>query len=1715
MADYKLLVTADTQDAQRKLREIDRAAVEVEKVRNIKFDVNSIRDINKRFAEVKGTIQDVSNNVQTFYRFSKNIPGIGERVREFENLAKGTANVAKNAPASAAALRENAKAGSILSSSFEAAGGATSTLVNNLAKLGFSIFAVKEAVGVLQAAFGGFFNETIGREIKLRETILKTQTTLASTNKVFKGNQEITDPYQKIVSLTGEVEKRINSIRERSIALAGVTSSEVIDVFGIVASQVGQIGGGLKDAEDLAINFSAALGTFGIPLYQASQEIGSILRGDITTDSYLAKALGITNEEIAQAKTKTGGVVKFLEERLSAAVAGQRIAAQGFSGVVYNIRDLSELVGQNFGAGLLDPLLGGLTKVFDFLFKIREEVFAISKNLGSGIGSLLSTNLGIITGGSSLFTEIGGGAEGLAKQIADQIKEAFVSLQADANTFIAPLRNILEEVTKSIAVLAQGLQQLAKGFVDIKIEEFKALVQIFSNLAEGATVFASALSGVLSAYGSLLQQPVVQYLGQISAQFKLLEQIGVMSAVKIGFAAVSLMGAWQPIVAFFQGLVAKIAAALGGLVMAVGAAFTRIGALIAAFAATLTSTYPAVEALKQQLLGLSTSLTTAGVSADKAGASIARFGGATTAAARTVGTAIAGFIKFNLILLAVQIGITALIDAFGRYQQQQEAIRSTERASQALRELSTTYANVGDDADSATKAARDFRLQIVDAEYSKAQQELEDIRKKLNDLNYEAQFGIQTWGELFRRLGQFANPFDGKSLFDGDADEVKRLEQERSRYRQFMSDRDKQRDKEKTQENVRLEAQARGNAEKEIADLRKSVEDSVFQQRQANSQKEVEIFRAAGELRIFQIEQANAKLLEGEEGASASALEALNTYITTREKGELEIEGAKKELSIELANLERQVANYRLETEKRIAAIRKQSADYEQQAAAGAGGGGGGTAGIAQIANDRLTPQAKAWLATIRYAEGTAGPDGYRTMFTGKKFSDMSQHPRAIQRSNGLASDAAGAYQFLSTTWDSVGGGAMTPERQDRAGIALGQRRGVNFSNAPFTVENADRLAPEWASFPTKATGTSYYGQGGKKFGDLKAYYDRALAQYGGNASAAPAPSAASPAGTAPSAPAFEAPSTAEYEASVANLAGAMQRLRQLQAQLTSARTAAAFEQIAKAAFPKVALEQYDDQIKTVEVTLQALGQVSADVYDPASLEIAVDAKAKQVIQEREMAQILEKAQERRKEGTITEAELIKLRDGLKQRQTQYLKDLKKEQELRLKALDLTRQQKAIEDLRRDSAAIPFDLQRARVQSLAAMGGAFAGEDPVRKRQLQAEVAIAERRIQLEQDQTKTTEQVQAELADFAAKTRGAAAVLGELDAATEKYLEGLSQIRDGAKTLTDSYKGLVQSVLSGGNIQEATAQMSKTITDKVVGMALDYAFKPLEDMLVENLKKFFGVEDPSLALERENTDALKGNTEATRMLTQALTGAGIAGLPSAGEGLPGFGTAAPAFGGLEFDPQATMQVATENGAAFAASMSEVNESLSKAPTAAQEANKGMQNFLGGMAGVAAGAMSIFGGIQQIGKGGTSNTLAGIGSIFMGLGGALGGLNGMGLFGKRAGGGAVSAQRPYLVGEAGPELFLPGAGGTVTSASALRDAMGSGGGYGGTPVLSMSFQSTNIGGTEYVDRAQLEQAMAATRKQAARDGAKRGMSMALDKLQYSPATRNKLGMGVR
>ena len=143
-------------------------------------------------------------------------------------------------------------------------------------------------------------------------------------------------------------------------------------------------------------------------------------------------------------------------------------------------------------------------------------------------------------------------------------------------------------------------------------------------------------------------------------------------------------------------------------------------------------------------------------------------------------------------------------------------------------------------------------------------------------------------------------------------------------------------------------------------------------------------------------------------------------------------------------------------------------------------------------------PERRALLNTIRYAEGTwkNGTDrGYQVMYGGGQFQDLLTSWTIVVRR--YTSAAAGAYQFLPTTWKGVAKelnlSSFEPHHQDQAALHLVKRRGaLKEDRKGLTKAAMAKLAPEWASFPN-ISGRSAYGQPVKTHQELARFYSSNL----------------------------------------------------------------------------------------------------------------------------------------------------------------------------------------------------------------------------------------------------------------------------------------------------------------------------------------------------------------------------------------------------------------------------------------------------------------------------------------------------------------------------------------------------------------------------------------------------------------------------------------------
>lgn len=138
-----------------------------------------------------------------------------------------------------------------------------------------------------------------------------------------------------------------------------------------------------------------------------------------------------------------------------------------------------------------------------------------------------------------------------------------------------------------------------------------------------------------------------------------------------------------------------------------------------------------------------------------------------------------------------------------------------------------------------------------------------------------------------------------------------------------------------------------------------------------------------------------------------------------------------------------------------------------------------------------------AFLDMIAYAEGTAGPDGYRTMFGYRYFDSFADHPRQVfsfvnSKGQQLKTSAAGRYQFLASTWDELkqklGLQDFSPASQDAGAIELIRQRGaLNDVRAGRIVDAIAKVRTIWASLPGAG-----YSQPERNISNLIAAYQSA-----------------------------------------------------------------------------------------------------------------------------------------------------------------------------------------------------------------------------------------------------------------------------------------------------------------------------------------------------------------------------------------------------------------------------------------------------------------------------------------------------------------------------------------------------------------------------------------------------------------------------------------------
>jgi hypothetical protein len=324
-------------------------------------------------------------------------------------------------------------------------------------------FRINNIIGLLQtlrATAAPAYDALIGSNERLKAQLLSSQTNLASSSRIFTGGQEVTDPTAKIEASQGKLRAALKQIEVDTQSLVGVTSSQVNELFQITLTNAAQLNQQSKEFPDaisaatsLTKGWAASLKVVGVPLFQARQEINSILKGQIDQNSTLAKNLQITNGQVETWRAQ-GRLVDELNKRLTTFVAGNAIAARSIEGISSNIQDLGERIGRVSGEPLLEPIIERLAQVEKYL-----------KDNEAGITAFFR---GFTDGGARAIDELD-----RFKPTFDFLEKAISDLSVIAGTLFSALvdgsivtaqilQNILEPLLITIGKAIEGYAKLAE-----------------------------------------------------------------------------------------------------------------------------------------------------------------------------------------------------------------------------------------------------------------------------------------------------------------------------------------------------------------------------------------------------------------------------------------------------------------------------------------------------------------------------------------------------------------------------------------------------------------------------------------------------------------------------------------------------------------------------------------------------------------------------------------------------------------------------------------------------------------------------------------------------------------------------------------------------------------------------------------------------------------------------------------------------------------------------------------------------------------------------------------------------------------------------------------------------------------------------------------------------------------------------------------------------
>ena len=455
------------------------------------------------FEQISKQSEGMAEKVQQSFSRAFDFRGSGVNIRtslnvldnalssQIQNVQQGAATI--NGALDSIGKIGGGKAGEIFDGVKSKVAEATSGVFKLTQEIGF----FSNGLGALQQlTANGPFQLLIGQNVALQEQLLATKASLVSTNKVIQDGRAIADPTAAIKALEAPVDQAITRLRTISLDLVGVTSKDLVPVYQLVAGYASQIGINLNQVADITASAAAAMGTLKIPLFQARQEIGSILTGTIDMNSVLAKSLGITNQQVATWKSQ-GRVYQELTTRLEAFRAGNKLASETINGYASNIREIFDIISQKAGAQLLDPITKQMSSIYKYLIDSQDSLVSLGEKV---VGNLIEGVTGLANAMGIVFqstASIGGNLLELLSEGAKKIMLGIANAIQTVMPFVQPLITVLGKVIETFGLLSSPITSflITAKVASVALSTLTSGFGFFTQMIPGVSPLLAIMTG--------------------------------------------------------------------------------------------------------------------------------------------------------------------------------------------------------------------------------------------------------------------------------------------------------------------------------------------------------------------------------------------------------------------------------------------------------------------------------------------------------------------------------------------------------------------------------------------------------------------------------------------------------------------------------------------------------------------------------------------------------------------------------------------------------------------------------------------------------------------------------------------------------------------------------------------------------------------------------------------------------------------------------------------------------------------------------------------------------------------------------------------------------------------------------------------------------------------------------------------------------------------